>query len=77
MFFVFRILHKISDDSWIIDGTTHGTEVEAKHHYHQVLTTYAYGNNSGYDYVACQVQTFGGGMIVGEVDDRRPETEAE
>lgn len=69
-FFVFRILRKVSDGSFIIDGTTHDTLDAAMHHYHQVLTTYGYGNNESYDYVTVEVQTMDGRIVRSEVDDR-------
>lgn len=71
-YFVFRILRRVSDGTFIIDGTTHATENEAKHHYHTVMNTYAYGINENYDYICCSVQNDQGGELMREIDDRRP-----
>lgn len=69
-YFVFRILRKVSDGTFIIDGTTHATENEAKHHFHSVMNTYAYGANENYDFVWCSVQNSSGGELIREIDNR-------
>lgn len=71
MYFVFRVLRKVSDGTYIIDGTSHSTLDAAKHHFHSVMNTYAYGQNAGYDYVECFIQNMSGSIVMGpEVDDR-------
>lgn len=72
MCFVLRVLHRVSDGSYIVDGTTHETELQAKHQFHSVMNTYAYGANSNYDYVRCSVETDIGCELMRELDDRRP-----
>ena len=72
-YIVFRILRKTEDGSYIIDGQTKNTLDEAKHHFHSVMNTYAYGANAAYDYAACQIQSLSGGIVMGpEVDNRIP-----
>lgn len=75
MYFVFRILRRATDGVCVIDGTVHETYDAAMHHFHQVMTTYGYGNNENYDYVAAQVQTLDGRIVRSEVDNRIPQPE--
>lgn len=77
MFFVFRILRRTSDGVCVIDGTVHDTYDAAMHHFHQVMTTYGYGNNENYNYVAAQVQTLASAIVRSEVDNRIPAPEPE
>ena len=74
MYFVIRILRKVSDGSYSTEIFTYDNLNSAKHQYHQVMATYAYGNNANYDYVSSEVRSLDGRTIVGpEVDNRIPE----
>ena len=78
-YIVFRVLRKVSDGSYIIDGSTKDSLNEAKHHFHSVMNTYAYGTNENYDYVMCMIQNTAGLILMTEVDNRisAPEPNAE
>ena len=76
MYFVIRILRKVSDGTYGIETFTYDNENAAKHQFHQVMATYAYGNNANYNYVSGEVRTIDGLTIVGpEVDNRIPTPE--
>lgn len=77
MYIVIRILRKVANGEFIIDGTLHETIELAKHHFHTVMSTYAYGNNAGYDYVACYIINLDGTRYEWEVDNRIPYTTEE
>lgn len=76
MFFVMRYLGR-NDGTFVLDGFQKETLEEAKHQFHAVMSTYAYGQNENYNFVMCEVKAMNGNIILGpEVDDRR-ETEPE
>lgn len=75
MYFVVRIMHRVSDGNFIISGFTWETLNEAKHSFHDSMNTYAYGNNENYDYVAISIQAIDGRIIQSEIDNRLPVTE--
>lgn len=73
-YIVTRILRKVDNGEFIIDGQIKETRNDAKHHFHNVMTTYAYENNASYDYVSCEIRDLDGRIIMGpEVDNRIPE----
>lgn len=72
MYFVYKILRKVSDGTFNIEGTSHVTEDEAKHRFHSLMNAYAYGANENFDYVLCSVENDIGSEIMKEIDDRRP-----
>ncbi len=77
-YFALRILRKVSDGKYTVEVFDYDNENAAKHQFHQVMATYAYGNNANYDYVSCEVRDISGGTIMGpEVDDRIPAPEPE
>ena len=77
MYFVMRYLGR-NDGVFVLDGFQKETLNEAKHQFHNVMNTYAYGQNENYNFVMCEVKALNGNIIVGpEVDDRRPVPEPE
>ena len=72
VYFVHKILRKVSDGTYNVEGTEHETENDAKHRFHSVMNAYAYGANENYDYVCCSVENDIGGELMKEIDDRRP-----
>lgn len=70
MYFVVRIMHRISDGNYVVSGFTLNTLNEAKHQFHDSMNTYAYGNNDNYDYVAISIQDIDGRVIQSEIDNR-------
>lgn len=77
-YIVFRILRKVADGTFIIDGQIKDTLAQAKHHFHSVMNTYAYGENAAYDYAACQIESLDGAIVMGpEIDNRIPTPEPE
>ena len=73
MYFVFRILRKASDGTYSTEVFTYEDLNAAKHQFHQVMATYAYGNNANYDYVSGEIRSIDGRSIVGpEIDNRIP-----
>ena len=76
MYFVFRILRKVSDGTFSTEIFTYDSLNSAKHQFHQIMATYAYGNNANYDYVSSEIRTVDGRTIVGpEIDNRIPQPE--
>ena len=71
MYFVMRYLGRI-DGVFVLDGFQKETLNEAKHQFHNVMNTYAYGQNESYDFVMCEVKATDGRTVMLEVDDRRP-----
>ena len=76
MYFVMRYLGR-TDGVFVLDGFQKETLNEAKHQFHNVMNTYAYGQNENYNYVMCEVKAMDGRTVMIEVDDRRPEPEPE
>lgn len=74
MFFVMRYLGR-RDGVFVLDGFQKATEDEAKHQFHNVINTYAYGQNENYDFVMCEIKAMDGRTIMIEVDDRREQPE--
>ena len=76
MYFVMRYLGRL-DGTFVLDGFQKESETEAKHQFHAVMSTYAYGQNENYNFVMCQIVATDGRVIMGEVDDRRSAEEPE
>ena len=78
MYLVIRILRRVSDGTYTIEAFPYDNENAAKHQFHQIMATYAYGNNDNYDYVSGEIRTRTGATIFGpEIDDRIPIVEPE
>lgn len=76
MYFVMRYLGR-AEGSPVLDGFSQDTLENAKHQFHQIMTTYAYGANENYNYVMCEIKATDGRTVMLEVDDRRPAPEQE
>jgi hypothetical protein len=76
MYFVMRYLGR-NDGVFVLDGFQKETLNEAKHQFHNVMNTYAYGQNENYNFVMCEVKAMDGRTVMLEVDDRRPAPEPE
>lgn len=74
MFFVMRYLGR-NDGVFVLDGFQKETENEAKHQFHNVMNTYAYGQNENYNFVMCEIKAMDGRTVMIEVDDRREQPE--
>ena len=72
MYFVLRILRNASTEAYSSEIFTYDNLNQAKHQFHQVLATYAYGNNANYDYVVCEIKAQDGRIVQNEVDNRIP-----
>lgn len=75
MLFVYKILRKVSDGTYNVEGTTHETMNDAKHRFHSLMNAYAYGANENFDYVRCSIVDDQSGELMLEIDDRRPVAE--
>lgn len=58
------------DGTWANNVTPYNTYNDAVHQFHGLLSSYGYGNNPSYNYVACFIQTLDGAIIKSEVDNR-------
>ena len=72
MYFVLRILHNASTGAYTAEIFSYDNLNSAKHQFHNVMNTYAYGNNANYDYVVCDIMAQDGRIVHSEVDDRIP-----
>ena len=77
MYFVIQKKHKSTNDTWENGVINKNTENEAKHQFHAFMSTYAYGQDGNFDYLACSVENDEGGELMREIDDRRPVTNQE
>lgn len=73
MYFVMRYLGR-PEGAPVLDGFVQETLEGAKHQFHQVMTTYAYGANENYNYVMCEIKSTSGRSLMIEVDDRTQPT---
>lgn len=77
MFFVIQKKHKSASDTLENGVINKSTENEAKHQFHAFMSTYAYGQDQTCDYLACSVENDEDGVLMKEIDDRRPVTNQE
>ena len=74
-FFMHRIKHNKSADTWDKGIEVHATPDSAKQSYHAYLGAYAYGKSSDVDYVSCSVTDIYGARVVPEENWIEPQPE--
>lgn len=65
-FFMHRIKHNKTADTWDKGIEVHSTPDSAKQSYHAYLGAYAYGRSPDVDYVSCSVTDIYGARVVPE-----------
>lgn len=74
-FFMHRIKHNKSANTWDKGIEVHATPDAAKQSYHAYLGAYAYGKSADVDYVSCAVTDIFGRRIVPEENWMEPTPE--
>lgn len=76
-FFMHRIRHTATDDTWDKGIEIHDSQESATQSFHAYMGAYTYKNKVGADYVQCEVTDMGGNRLEFEIWDRRviPEPE--